>query len=96
MSSSSVPAPIPVSENQPIQCDYHDYVEIACMFGYEVRVATTDGQLLSGLALDTQSDGNSEFLVLKAPDRRFLIRLSAVTSFEALTEGARFGKLRFR
>ena len=81
----------------PIGCELYDYVELACMYQYELRVRTTDGQCLEGTAIDARADGNvNEFIVMRAPGRELLIRLDAVTTMETLTEGARVGEVRFR
>lgn len=86
-----------MSEIHPISCELYDYVELACLYRHDVRVQTTDGQALTGTALDARSDGlGNEFLVLRAPDRTLLVRLNAVTTMETLTDGARAGEVRFR
>ncbi len=86
-----------MSETSAINCELYDYVELACLYQHSVRVRTTDGQALTGTAMDARSDGlGNEFLVLRAPDRTLLIRLDAVTTMETLTEGARLGEVRFR
>lgn len=39
-----------------IPCDLHDYVEIACTFGYPLRLTMKSGEVIEGRALDTQRD----------------------------------------
>ena len=86
-----------MGDYKPIDCNLYDYVEIACLYQYEVQVTTIDGQTLVGTAVDTRSDPDqNEFLVMRSPGRELLIRLDAVTTFTALTEGARFEEVRFR
>lgn len=86
-----------MGEPSAVSCELYDYVELACLYRHEVRVQTTDGQALTGTALDARSDGlGNEFLVLRAPDRTLLVRLNAVTTMETLTEGAAAGEVRFR
>ena len=86
-----------VSETSPVSCELYDYVELACLYQHDVRIRTTDGQTLSGTAVDARADGlGNEFLVLRAPDRTLLVRLNAVTTMETLTDGARAGEVRFR
>ena len=80
-----------------IACELYDYVELACMYQYRLRVCTTDGQSLEGTAVDARADGNgNEFIAMRAPGRELLVRLDAVTTMETLTEGAGVGEVRFR
>ena len=86
-----------MTETSAVSCELYDYVELACLYQHEVRVRTTDGQALTGTALDARTDGlGNEFLVLRGTDRTLLIRLDAVTTMETLTGGARAGEVRFR
>ena len=86
-----------MSESSTIGCELYDYVELACMYHYKLRVRTTDGQSLEGTAIDARADGNgNEFMVMQAPGRELLIRLDAITTMETLTDGARVGEVRFR
>jgi transcriptional antiterminator Rof (Rho-off) len=61
-----------------IACDVYDVAEAACVSGREVRLRLKDRQVLAGVAVDIQSTDDAEFLVLEAPGRRLLVRLSAV------------------
>ncbi|MDJ0917946.1 MAG: Rho-binding antiterminator [Woeseiaceae bacterium] len=86
-----------MSESTAIDCELYDYVELACMYQYRLRVRTTDGQSLEGTAVDARADGQGhEFIVMRAPGRELLVRLDAITTMETLTEGARVGEVRFR
>ena len=77
-SSSAIPRE-KVTETSAVSCELYDYVELACLYQHEVRVRTTDGQALTGTALDARTDGlGNEFLVLRGTDRTLLIRLDAV------------------
>ncbi|WPP47680.1 Rho-binding antiterminator [Pseudomonas sp. AN-1] len=79
---------------RPLACDRHDYLEIACLYGYRLRIELTDGSWLEGRALDTRTLPNKEevLLVQVAGATRQLRqdRLRAITS---LTPGARFGRI---
>ena len=87
----------PLNESSNVDCELYDYVELACVYHHRLRVRTTDGQSLEGIAVDVRADGGGkEFMVMRAPDRELLIRLDAITTMETLTEGARVGEVRFR
>ncbi len=80
----------------PIDCNLYDYVEIACMYRYPVRVATTGGEIVTGVAVDTVIDSDKvEFLALDVDGARRQVRLDTVASLEPLDINARFGKVRF-
>ncbi|MDJ0760962.1 MAG: Rho-binding antiterminator [Woeseiaceae bacterium] len=86
-----------MNESKTLGCELYDYVELACMYHYKLRVCTTDGQSLEGTAMDARADGNgNEFMVMRSPGRELLIRLDAITTMETLTEGAGVGEVRFR
>lgn len=52
------------------------------MRGADVRLRLADGQTLAGTAVDIQATDDAEFLVLTAPGRRLLVRLTAVTAID--------------
>ncbi len=83
-------------ESNRIDCVHYDVLEMACVYGNEVRVKTRDGFSVDGAAVDIRMDGNrDEFLVLRGADREFLVRLSAVSHLEPLDDDAAFGPLEF-
>ena len=86
-----------MSDASPVSCELYDYVEVACLYHHRLRVRTTDGQTLDGIAVDVRADGHgNEFIVMRSPGRELLIRLDAVTTIETLTDDARLGEVRFR
>lgn len=79
----------------PISCHLYDYVEIACMRGYRVRIGTCD-ELVVGTAVTTRTDpAKREWLVLERDGRRSELRLDRIRSLEPLDDGAQFAQIRF-
>ena len=77
----------------PISCASHDYLEIACLYRYEILVEVTDGTQVTGIAETTETDaGKTEWLVL-ADERR--ISMDKIASVTALTPGAKFDTVHF-
>jgi len=78
----------------PIPCALHDYIEIACLYRYLVKLSLADGTILEGIALTTETTPDRrEMLVLgPAPEQR--IELNRVSKLKVLTENARFQELR--
>lgn len=37
-----------------ISCEQHDYIEIVCTFNYPIKLMMKSGQVIEGIALDTQ------------------------------------------
>jgi Rho-binding antiterminator len=51
---------------QPLNCDLHDFLEIACMHGYRLQVELIEGPSFVARALDTRTaPSKEEFLVLQ-------------------------------
>jgi Rho-binding antiterminator len=84
-----------------IACDLHDYVEISCMFGYQVKFELKSGQVLTAIPVTTKTEqGQREFLLLKpvasinelTQDKILLTDLRSMT---VLTENARFSYIEF-
>lgn len=53
---------------QPLACDLHDYLEIACLYHYRLHIELSDGDSLDAEALTTATTPSKE---------EFLIMLSA-------------------
>ena len=41
--------------NTVIDCELHDFVEVACMYRYQLRLILKDGQVIEGKAVDIAS-----------------------------------------
>lgn len=77
---------------KPIACHLHDYLEIACLYGYRVKLTLRDGRVLEGQAVDTVTRADKrEYLVLDSEqvETRYLAKL------RVLTPGAKFSDLTF-
>ncbi|MGR8981404.1 MAG: Rho-binding antiterminator [Gammaproteobacteria bacterium] len=79
----------------PISCELHDYLEIACMHGYRVKLTLSDGQTLEGKAVDTLTTAEKrEFLVI-GNGQRLPVELFRLVKMETLTPGALFKSVDF-
>lgn len=77
-----------------ISCDLHDYLEIACMYHYQVKLQLKDNQSLEGKAVDVITIDKCEYLVIDADQRRE-IELTQLVKLQVLTPGAKFKEVRF-
>ena len=77
----------------PISCNLHDYVEIACIYHYEVRIRTHSGAELVGVAADTETDSEKVEWLLLGADLR--VALDQIATMTTLTPGAKFDTVVF-
>ena len=79
---------------QPLDCDLHDLLEIACLYRYLVRVELVDGGGFEARALTTHTSAEKEeFFVLELEDDRCEVRLDRLQAITPLEPGARFGRV---
>lgn len=81
---------------QPISCDLHDYLEIACLYGYDLRLQFLNGSVVEGQAVTTETaPGRVEHLVLLTGSARAAVPMHEIDSVTALTANGFFSILRF-
>ncbi|OAI09506.1 transcriptional regulator [Methylomonas methanica] len=77
-----------------IACDLHDYIEIACLYGYQVRLTLKDKRIVEGRALNMMTEEKREFLLLDHnPTEK--IALDQLAKLQVLTPNARFTEVIF-
>ena len=80
-----------------ISCASHDYVEIACMYGFEVRLVLKNGRIVQGKAIQTAYNENKEeCIVITTETGNEKIVLEQLISMEAVTKNAHFEKIDFK
>ncbi|MDX5371320.1 MAG: Rho-binding antiterminator [Pseudomonadaceae bacterium] len=79
---------------RPLSCDLYDYLEIACMHQYRLRIELVDGSELQARALTTETTADKEefFLVESAAGVQRL-RLDLLLAITPLNPGASFGRV---
>lgn len=76
-----------------ISCELHDYLEIACLYGYRVRLTLKDRHILEGRAIDTFTTAEKrEYLLIDAGQKQ-QIELRHLAKLEVLTPNAKFREL---
>lgn len=80
---------------QPLNCELHDYLEIACMHGYNLKIEMIDGQgFVDARALTTRTaPSKEEFLVLHNASGQFELRLDQLLAITPLDTNASFGRI---
>lgn len=80
-----------------MDCDLHDYLEIACLFHYRVRMTLTDGRTVEGTAVTTGvAPGRVEVLTLDTGDGHTDLPLADLARMDVLTPNARVQGATFR
>ncbi|MCG9659110.1 hypothetical protein VME0621_03642 [Vibrio mediterranei] len=80
-----------------ISCSDYDYIEIACMYRYPVKLTMKVGLLLEGIALDTARDeSNNECLKLNVKETDVLVILDEINKLEVLVENPHFSEVVFK
>ncbi|QOD00821.1 Rho-binding antiterminator [Pseudomonas putida] len=79
---------------QPLNCDLHDFLEIACMHGYCLQVELIEGQRFIARALDTRTaPSKEEFLVLQGDAGKQEVRLDCLLAITPVDADASFGRV---
>ncbi len=82
-----------------IDCALHDYIEVACIYGYRVSVTLTSGSVYVGKPLTTVTEpGPREFLHFQQEGEPIVeqkIPLDELHTMTALNPGALFDTITF-
>lgn len=79
-----------------ISCELHDFVEVACMYGYQLKLVLKNNQIVEGKAIDiVNSPEKRECLVIDS-DSRQQIELTQLAKMQVLTPNAKFSEVVFQ
>lgn len=78
-----------------ISCALHDYIEVSCLYGYQVKLLLHDKQTITGKAVDIISSAEKrEYLLLESlPPIK--IELTEIKQLQVLMPGAKFQTVSF-
>ena len=88
-----------VSVTKILSCDLHDYLEIACMYAYQVELELNEGQKCTGKPLTTITSEQKEYLLFRsdtAPDKELKLGVLEIKSMRVLSKNARFKFVEFK
>ena len=77
---------------KPIDCNLYDYLEIACLHRYEVKLQLRDGSVVHGFARTTKTQKDGEYLMV---DESTELRLDQISQLEVLSEPRSFDSVTF-
>ncbi|MBB1519154.1 Rho-binding antiterminator [Aquipseudomonas guryensis] len=79
---------------QPIACDLYDYLEIACLHHYHLRIELTDGSELQAEAVTTEINASKEeFFIVRGAAGEQRLRMDRLLAITPLDAGASFGRV---
>ncbi|MNZ96910.1 Rho-binding antiterminator [compost metagenome] len=83
---------------RPLHCDLHDYVEIACLYRYWLRIELRDGLTFEAEAFTTHTRRTTEgaleeYLEVRAEGASRELRLDHLYALTPLMAGALFGRV---
>ncbi len=74
-----------------ISCNEYDYIEIACMFRYSVRLLLRDDTVLEGIAVDTcTNQQKQECIKLQQNEGECLVLLDSLKQLQVLSDNPSF------
>lgn len=76
-----------------IACHLHDYIETACVYGYQVKLSLIDGRCVQGKAVDIVTTHNHEYWLIDEGAQQQRIDLMQVSHIHVLTANAIFTEL---
>lgn len=86
---------VPITTDSLPSCALHDYLEIACLQRYRVRIILRDGSVLTGRVLDIQTTPEKrEYLVIEH-DRTETVETKLLKKLEVMADNAPFKEVTF-
>lgn len=78
-----------------LNCEQHDYLEIACTFEYQVILSMRSGEQLLGRCITTSAHNGEEFLLFRCAGELRRIALLELSSMSVQTPKALFDRVVF-
>ncbi len=79
-----------------IKCHDHDYIEIACLYHYPIRIELKSGEILEGIAVDTErNETREECIKVSADGKEQLVVLDEISRLKVRVENPHFDEVSF-
>ncbi|MCB1976685.1 MAG: Rho-binding antiterminator [Nitrosomonas sp.] len=82
-------------EKDVISCELHDFVEVACMYKYQLKLTLKNGEVIEGKAIDILSINQQERLVVDDSGEKKQVDLMVLAKMQVLTPNAKFSEVVF-
>lgn len=82
------------SDYKPLTCELYDYLEIACLHGYQLDIELLDGGRLQAQAVTTETTASKEeLLILRSAGGEQRLRLDQLLAITPLDADASFARV---
>ena len=79
-----------------VSCNEYDYVEIVCMYNYQIKLTMKSGECITCIALDTQyNEDREECIKVKHEDTETCIALNSISILEITVKNPHFKTITF-
>lgn len=79
-----------------MSCEHYDYIEIACMNQYPIKLTLKDGIELTGQALDTGLNAErQECIKVNVQSQEKMVTLHSISSLEVTIKNPHFQLIKF-
>ncbi len=78
-----------------ISCELHDFIEVACMYGYQLKLFLKNNQIIEGKAVDIVNSPEKQECLIIDNDSRQHIELTQLVKMQVLTPNAKFSEVIF-
>ena len=83
-----------MSDYKMIPCEHYDYLELACLRGYQLKIELIDGTQCQGQAITTQTRADkTEWLVIQQQQNKQSLRLDHIVAITPVDVNAEFGRV---
>lgn len=83
-----------MSDYKMIPCEHYDYLELACLRGYQLKIELIDGTQCQGRAITTQTRADkTEWLIIQEQQTRQSVRLDQIAAITPLDPNAEFARV---
>lgn len=79
-----------------ISCELHDYIEIACLYNYRVKLTLKNHQIIEGKAVDLKTIEKREYLMIDNGQEQQQIELNQFDKMQVITPNAQFKEVNFK
>ena len=79
-----------------LPCHLHDFIEIACLYGFEIQLRLKNNDVVQGNALTTNIASNkTEYLMVLVSDQNVRVDLTDIKFMRAVTRNPHFDLIEF-
>ena len=83
-----------MSDYKMIPCEHYDYLELACLRGYQLKIELIDGTQYQGQAITTQTRADkTEWLVIQQQQNKQSLRLDDIVAITPVDANNEFGRV---